>query len=80
MSLALLVQVGAVPGPPGACSIIGDHPVLFSLGSNCTRWASRTALSGSGCPRHPQARHELRVCAFSSTNVGRIVALKPIRS
>src|SRR6516165_2103926 len=25
MSLALLVQVGAVPGPPGACSIISDH-------------------------------------------------------
>src|SRR5271169_849440 len=26
VSLALLVQVGAVPGPPGACSIIGHHP------------------------------------------------------
>src|SRR5438132_13092885 len=26
MSLALLVQVGAVAGPPGACSIIGHHP------------------------------------------------------
>ena len=26
ISLALLVQVGAVPGPPGARSIIGHHP------------------------------------------------------
>jgi hypothetical protein len=24
MSLALLVQVGGIPGPPGACSIIGQ--------------------------------------------------------
>jgi hypothetical protein len=25
MSLALLVQVGGIPGPPGACSIIADQ-------------------------------------------------------
>jgi len=27
--LALLVQVGAIPGPPGACSIIGNCSIGF---------------------------------------------------
>jgi hypothetical protein len=29
MSLALLVQVGAIAGPPGACSIIGNCGIGF---------------------------------------------------
>src|SRR6266478_902785 len=60
MSLALLVQVGAVPGPPGASSIIGYPPGL------------RVARSLAS-PRDAAARPPLELGSHLVVGVARVI-------